>query len=126
MEMICRKDIPIELLPGRAIQKAVGAASMVSSEKMTVGFAHYSAESGPMQPHNHTEETVVILDAKDGYVRYGDHVDTLDKRIELHPGMILHFPALEWHVFEYVGTGFVDIIFIYGQTDNIRPEQVRS
>ena len=36
--------------PGRVVQNAVGHNSAVLSEKMTVSFCHYSAESGPMEP----------------------------------------------------------------------------
>jgi hypothetical protein len=38
---------------------------------MTVGFAHYSDESGPMEPHHHAEETIYIVDARNGYIRPG-------------------------------------------------------
>ena len=38
---------------------------------MTMGYARYSAEAGPMDPHHHAEEIVVVLTSQDGYVRYG-------------------------------------------------------
>ncbi|WP_256364494.1 hypothetical protein [Paenibacillus sp. 32O-W] len=38
--------------------------------------------------------------------------------------MILHFPELEWYVFEYDEVGYVDIVFIYGQVTRIRPEEI--
>ena len=37
----------------------------------------------------------------------------------------LHFPELEWHVFEWDEGGYVDALFIYGQVDNIRPDQIK-
>lgn len=123
MKHFKRQDILTEVLPGRIIQKAVGADGFVLSSKMTVGFAHYSAESSAMEPHRHAEEVCYIVDARDGWVRYGPTQDRLDVRVDLEAGMILHNPPMEWHVFEYDEGGFVDIIFIYGQVDNIRPEE---
>jgi hypothetical protein len=126
MEFIQREELVVEKLPGRKIQKAVGKASAVSSRQMTVGFATYSAESGPMEPHHHAEETVVVLDCEKGWVRWGASKDNLTERHMLQKGSIMHFDELEWHVFEYETGGFVDITFIYGQVDNIRPEEINS
>lgn len=123
MKSIKRDDLATEAMPGRIIQKAVGKDGFSISEKMTIGFARYSEQSGPMEPHNHAEEVCYIVDAKDGWVRFGAAQDQLDQKVDLEPGMILHNPPLEWHVFEYGDGGFVDIIFIYGQVDNIRPEE---
>ncbi len=36
--------------------------------------------------------------------------------------MILHIPENEWHAFHYDEGGCVEIVFIYGQGDNCRPE----
>ena len=91
---------------------------------MTMGFAKYCEEAGNMEPHRHAEEIVFILEAKNGWLRYGDDLDHLDKKVILKPGMTLHVPELEWHVFEYGKKGCVEIIFIYGQTENIRPEEI--
>ena len=113
-------------MPGRIITKAVGRDSPIASEKMTIGFGKYCAQAGPMEPHNHAEETVYIVDAKDGWVRYGGEPDSLLHKMALEPGMTLHFDELEWHVFEYGEGGFVEIIFIYGQTENIRPEEIAA
>jgi mannose-6-phosphate isomerase-like protein (cupin superfamily) len=82
---------------------------------MTVGFAHYSADAGPMEPHKHAEEAIFVIDAKDGWVEYGSQKDKLDTKILLTPGMILHVPDGEWHVFRYAKGGFVDILFMYAQ-----------
>ncbi len=89
-----------------------------------MGFATYSERSGAMEPHHHAEEIVCILSAKDGWVRYGAKRDELGEPIPLQAGMTLHIPPLEWHVFEYDKGGHVDIIFFYGQVDNIRPEEM--
>lgn len=89
-----------------------------------MGFAYYSERCGIMEPHHHAEETVYIVDCKGGSVRYGKDINSLNNKMELEPGMILHFKELEWHVFEFNPKGFVDIIFFYGQIHNIRPEEI--
>lgn len=124
MRSIRRDELPKQHLKGRCIQSAVGRDAALDSEKMTVGFATYSAQSGPMEPHHHAEETILVLDAKDSFVRWGGAPDALEHTMELAPGMTLHFSELEWHVFEYREGGYLDIAFIYGQVDNIRPEQI--
>lgn len=125
MNIIHREQLKTEMLPGRAIQKAVGKDSYSSSGRMTMGFAHYSIESGPMEPHQHAEEIVYIIGSENGWVRFGDSLDLLGQRVPLQSGMTLHIPSLQWHVFEYDSGGFVDIIFFYGQVDQIRPEEMR-
>ena len=111
-------------LPGRVIYNAIGKNGPVMSHKMTVGFAEYSAKSGPMEPHQHAEETIYVVQAKDAYCRYGDSTDNLGERIPLREGMLAHFDELEWHVFEYDQGGSLMIIVIYGQVDKIRPEEI--
>ena len=124
MKIIEREDLQKEYLPGRMIQKAVGKDAYSQSGKMTMGFALYSEQSGPMDPHHHAEEIVHILSSKDGWVRFGESPDKLGQPTLLEPGMTLHFPALEWHVFEFKTGGCIEIIYIYGQIDNIRPEEI--
>jgi len=124
MKLIYRDDLEKEMLPGRVIQKAVGKESYSQSEKMTMGFARYSQESGPMEPHHHAEEIVYIISAENGWVRKGEDPDNLGEEIPLKAGDTLHFPPLEWHVFEFAPGGYVDIIFFYGQVENIRPEEI--
>ena len=117
MKLINRADVTKKPLPGRVIQLVSGGEGAVSpSQVITMGFATYSGESGPMSPHRHVEEIVYVLDAKDGYTRYGgfgDQPDQLGERIPLQAGLTLHFPANEWHVFEFEEDGHVDIIFFY-------------
>src|SRR5689334_10571432 len=127
MDVIRRAELPTVSLPGRALHKAVGGPGegAVTSGKMTVGFARYSDESGPMEPHHHAEETLYIVDARDGWIRWGEAPDRLDQRLPLETGLMIHFPELEWHVFEWAPGGYVDALYIYGQVDNIRPEQMR-
>jgi hypothetical protein len=124
MNYFRRAEVDRVRLPGRVIQTAVGKDALSRSQKITMGFAHYSAESGPMEPHQHAEEVVYILDARDGWMRYGPGKDELGERIPLEGGMVLHIPPLEWHVFGYDEGGYVDIVFIYGQVDRIRPEEM--
>ncbi|MHB1414906.1 MAG: cupin domain-containing protein [Chloroflexota bacterium] len=126
MDLIVRESLPQERLPGRTIQKAVGKDAPSKSGKMTMGFARYSAESGPMEPHRHAEETIYVVDARDASVRYGPAQDQLGEPLPLLVGTTLHFGELEWHVFEYGKGGFVDVIFFYGQVDNIRPEEMEQ
>ena len=123
MKLLQKKDLKSEILPGRIITKAVGRESPAGSGRMTVGFADYCEEAGPMEPHNHAEETVFVIKSEKGYFRYGEARDHLSGRIPLEDGMLIHFAPLEWHVFEYDTGGRVEIIFIYGQVDNIRPEE---
>lgn len=123
MEHIHRNDIPQRPLPGRVVQNAVGRESAAASEKMTVSFCRYCAGSGPMQPHRHAEETVVVLDCRDAFVRYGSGPDCLEHTAELQKGDVMHFPAREWHVFGYREGGFLDALCVYGQVTDIRPEE---
>lgn len=124
MNYFRRSDLPVEVLPGRAIQKAVGKDGYSKSGKITMGFARYSADSGPMAPHAHAEEVVYILAADRGWIRCGPSPDRLGDPIPLEAGMVLHNPPLEWHAFGYDEGGYVEIIFIYGQVDQIRPEEM--
>jgi uncharacterized RmlC-like cupin family protein len=124
MEIFNRDDLEKTQLPGRIIQKAIGRDAFSASTEMTMGFAHYSMESGPMEPHHHAEEVIYVLEARDAWVRFGDKIDHLENKKSLVAGDILHFPELEWHVFEYEDEGFLDIIFFYGRVDHIRPEEV--
>jgi hypothetical protein len=121
MKLIKREDVTKKKLPGRVIQLLVSQSGAVSqSDIMTMGFAHYSAESGPMEPHRHAEEIVYILGADDGWTRYGgsgDEPDMLGEKVPLEAGMTLHYPKNEWHVFGFGEGGFVDIIFFYSQSD---------
>ena len=121
MKLVKREDVEKKPLPGRVIQLVVGKEDVVSpSNVMTMGFAHYSAESGPMAPHRHAEEIVYILSAQDGWTRYGgmgDEPNELGEPVTLEAGMTLHFPENEWHVFEFDEGGHVEIIFFYSQSD---------
>jgi hypothetical protein len=104
------------------IEKAVGKESYSASQEMTVGFAHYSEASGPMEAHQHAEEVVYIVSAQGGRLRYGESPEAMDTFHTLETGMMLHIPEAEWHVFEFNATGHVEIIFMYGRVDNIRGE----
>ena len=124
MDLIRREEVPAQRLPGRVIQSAIGKDAYRRSGKMTVGFARYSAESGPMEPHQHAEETLFVIAARDGWMRFGDDPARLGPEVPLEAGMVLRFPELEWHQFGFSGDGFVDVLFCYGQVDNIRPEDL--
>ena len=122
MEYGKRKDLEIDALPGRGLQRAIGKNSHFDSDSMCVGYALYHKEYGVMQPHHHAEETVIITRAEKGWVAWGDDEHNLDHKAPLEEGMILHIPENEWHAFYYEEGGCVEIIFIYGDTKNCRPE----
>lgn len=124
MVLIKRENMKTEILPGRVVQKCVGKDGFSQSSKMTVGFARYSAESGVMEPHHHAEEVVYIVSSHNGWFRYGPEADRMGEKINLESGMTIHFMELEWHVFEFEEGGHVEIVFMYGQVDNIRPEEI--
>ncbi|MGE4485464.1 MAG: hypothetical protein AB7C97_10190 [Oscillospiraceae bacterium] len=122
MVIVPKNQMKTDALPGRGIQRAVGKDSASLSDSMTVGYASYSEEYGIMEPHCHAEETVIIFDAKDGSVCWGPEKDNLTHSRKLERGMVLHIPENEWHAFYYEPGGFVDIVFIYGTSENVRPE----
>lgn len=126
MEYLKRNAVKKNELPGRVVQNAVGHNSALLSEKMTISYCHYSEESGPMAPHRHAEECVVVLDCKDAYVKYGSAEDSLEHKVMLETGDLMHFPEMEWHVFGYDEGGFLDALCIYGQVTNIRPEEIEG
>jgi len=113
MEHVRRDDLPPGVIPGRAVQRAIGREASSRSELMSVGFARFSAEYGVMQPHRHGEEAMYVLDARDGWIEWGPAEDRLDGRCDLHAGMVLHVRPDEWHVFRHGEGGFVDIVFFF-------------
>ena len=116
-------SLGIHELPGRGVRKAIGKKGMSVSNKMTMGYVRYSEEYGIMEPHNHAEEALYILDVNKGWVRYGASKGKLGEKVYLEKGTILHVPELEWHVFGFDKGGFIEALFFYGQVDNIRPEE---
>ena len=117
MELIVRKDVPEQLLPGRFMQKIVGKAEdgyLSDSRILNIGYCRYCAEAGPMEPHMHAEETVQILSSDRAWERFGPSKDDLPNKILLEKDMTLHIPPREWHVFEYEEGGSLEILFIYG------------
>jgi len=123
VEYINKNEIKIESLPGRGLQKAIGKDSVFASDSMSVGYAIYSEEYGVMEPHAHAEETIIVTKSKNGWISWGDDASELTHKVELKEGMIMHIPQNLWHVFTYDKGGYVEIIFIYGTSDNIRPEE---
>jgi hypothetical protein len=121
-----RAEVPVVRLPGREIQRIIGKEAVMASGRMTVGTARYSDAAGPMAPHQHAEECIVVLEANGARVRYGPAPDELPTVIPLEAGLVLHIPELEWHVFEWDAGGFADCLVIYGQVDNIRPEDIEA
>ena len=126
MRTIKDAETPVDPLPGRGLRRFVGRDSALESEEMTVGVARYADEFGLMEPHNHAEETVYVLSADRGWVRWGSSPDDLPHRIELETGVVINTPSLEWHVFEWEPGGHIELLFIYGQVDDIRPEDMEK
>jgi len=124
MKFITTEEIPVKALPGRGVQKAVGLESAITSNKMTISLCTYNDSFGPMEPHNHAEETIYIVDVEDGWILAGDTKDHLPNKVVLKKGMIVHFDPLEWHVFQYGRGGYIVAACIYGQVTNIRPEEI--
>ena len=117
MEIIERKSVPKQMLPGRFMQKLVGKTEdgyRSDSRILNIGYCRYCAEAGPMEPHMHAEETVQVLASDRAWVRFGPDKDDLPHKVMLQPNMTLHIPAGEWHVFEYAEGGSLEILFIYG------------
>ncbi len=127
MDMVRRDELEEVKLPGRFISKAVGIDGPIFCSGMTVGFARYCEEAGPMEPHRHAEEIVYVV-AADGRARFrcGGDKSCSDRGEELHAGDIVRFEEDEWHVFEYDAGGALEIIFFYGCAGNIRPEEKQS
>ena len=123
MKYVEKDALPEVILPGRVIYKATGKDGPLVSGCMTVAFGTYSGDYGPMAPHRHAEECVYILRSVNGRVRYGGKPGALEHELALEAGMLLHFLADEWHVFEFEPGGRIDAMFIYGDVDNIRPEE---
>ena len=121
MKVLRRSEVKKRLLPGRTLQLLVGGEGAASSSRaMTMGYAHYSAQSGQMEPHHHAEEVVLILGCKGGWVRFGgsgERPTEMGEPSVLEEETILHIPESEWHVFGYEEDGYVDIAFFYGQAD---------
>jgi len=125
MKIIASKnDLSGKVFKDRIIYKGIGREGPIISGKMTVGFGDYSSDIGTMEAHQHAEETVYIVSAEKAYIRRGESKDTLEKQIPLKMGMLVHFDEMEWHVFDCDQGGHVTILFIYGQVDKIRPEEI--
>ena len=123
MDFIRKEQLDTHILPGRYIWKAIGKDSTLKSESMTIGFAHFSAVIGAAESHQHAEESIYVLEAHKANIRWGETKDKLAHHLLLERGMLLRIPAQEWHVFVCEENGFLDILFFYGQVDNIRPEE---
>lgn len=85
MRYTTRDDLDVVHLPGRAIQSAVGENALSESGAMTVGFGRCSAESDPMEPHQHTEEVIYVVDATDAWTRFGPEKDDSANRCHSNP-----------------------------------------
>lgn len=126
MKILRKEDIKKGILPGRHVLSAVGKGAAIESTAMSLGWARFAGEYGPMEPHCHAEESMIVVDVKNGYIRIGESKENLGARIPLKKDMVLHMPASKWHVFECDEGGYLEIVYFYGQADNIRPEKVKD
>lgn len=126
MKIIKKNDCQKTELPGRDIWKVAGKDSFSESNKLSFGFAHFSYQKGLPDPHHHAEELCFVLKCDKAFVRFGPASDSLGERHRLEQGMSLHIPELEWHQFVCEENGSLEILFFYGQTDSIRPEELQS
>ena len=124
MKIIKKSDCPVTQLPGRNLQKIIGKESFSESKKITFGLATFSYDLGLPEPHQHAEEICYVLHCRNAFIHYGPAADKMGDLYLLEVGMSLHIPELEWHQFVCQEGGFVDILFIYGQVENIRPEEI--
>jgi len=126
MNILKKTDIKTVVLPGCCVHRAIGNNAMLSSNAMSLGWAKFVGEYGPMEPHHHAEDGMVVVDSKNSYIRFGPAKDQLGERIPLEKDMVLQMPAGEWHVFEYDEGGYVEILYFYGQPDNTVPVQIKE
>lgn len=124
MDICTRQEITPNLLPGRLIQTAVGKDGAIKSSAMTMGFSHFTQAFGVAQPHQHGEEILIVMSALNAAIITGETEETIHDRVMLRPGMVLHIHEGEWHAFDVGEHGHIDFIFIYSQTDNLRPETI--
>lgn len=117
------KELDPCILPGRAIRKCVGKDGEIHSEVMSFGRTRFAPQYGTMQPHHHAEEIIYVLDTMHGYVIFGKE-DCSEGRVDLEPGMVLHFADQEWHAFRFdKKDGYADILFFYSGVNDLRPEE---
>lgn len=122
MVIISSDQLEKTRLPGRTLSKAIGLDGRSQSNSMSVGFARFSSEDGHAEPHCHAEEAVYIIETRNGWVQYGPTREGMGERRLLQPGLLLHIPEGEWHVFDFDEGGYVEILFFYAQVTNLRPE----
>lgn len=122
MDICTRQEITPNLLPGRLIQTAVGKDGKIASTAMTMGFSHFTQAFGIAAPHKHGEEILIVMSALNAAIITGATEETIKDRVALVPGMVLHIHEGEWHAFDVGEHGHIDFIFIYSQTEDLRPE----
>ncbi len=125
MKIIKKSDCQKNELSGRLIWRVVGKDSYSESKKISFGFAQFSDKIGVPEPHHHAEEICYVLRCEKSFVRFGPNIGSLGELHPLEAGMSLHIPEMEWHQFVCVEGGYLEIIFIYGQVENIRPEEIK-
>ena len=118
MQIINRKDIPGKVFPGRTRWPAFGSEEAAFQiDDASVGFARFSLEAGPMEPHKHENEILYVLDCKDAFMLYGDTKDVQSKQ-PLQVGDIFRMKEGEWHCFSFENQeGYLEMITFYATAD---------
>ena len=123
MEILSGKDMDRNVLPGRIVNEAVGKNGPVFTTAMRVCICEYCAQAGKMEPHRHIEEACYVSQSDRAWVRYGNTPDCEDGKVMLEEGMVMHFPAWEWHVFEYEDGGSLTLVCFYASTADAKPPE---
>ncbi len=113
MRTVQREVLEEVARPGRTVQRAVGAADVLRSEVLSVGFARYRGEES-VPPHAHDEEVLYVLAADGATLRAGPTADALDRSVRLERGMVVLIDAGEWHRIETEPGGAADVLYIHG------------
>lgn len=113
MRTVQREVLEEVARPGRTVQRAVGAADVLRSEVLSVGFARYGG-ADTVPPHAHDEEVLYVLAADGATLRVGSAADALHQTVRLERGMVVHIEAGEWHRIETEPEGVADVLYIHG------------
>ena len=107
---IKRNSIPAGQKPGRIQQRAVATDMAENTSHVFAGFATFSYKYGRMATHRHYNEYMIVIDAKDAVVAYGNDLNDL-KSEPLCAGQIIRPVAGEWHRFDFTSDeGYVDFL----------------
>lgn len=119
MNFYSKNEAVVQHRKGRTVYAVFEEAGKLCSENLVMGFARFDSA---MDPHQHVEECMYVVDCYQAYARCGESKDTLGERHAIQPGMFMWADQDEWHVFEFEDGGFMDIIFCLPRQSFVRPE----